>query len=116
LRTVGTVLQEEIRSSDVACRLGGEEFLVILPRASLDVARRKSDALHAALRSIELSHGGRRLPPVTFSAGAAVFPEDGATADALLRSADAALYQAKKAGRDRTASASSDRAALRSRA
>jgi diguanylate cyclase (GGDEF)-like protein/PAS domain S-box-containing protein len=106
LRTFGAVLADAIRSSDVACRLGGEEFLLVLPGASIDATQRKSESIRKRLKEIELSHGGLRLPRVTFSAGVAVFPDNGTAVDILLRSADAAMYEAKDAGRDRTVIAS----------
>jgi diguanylate cyclase (GGDEF)-like protein len=105
LRETAAVLVEGVRTSDVVSRLGGEEFLVLLPGASLDVTLKKSEALRERLKSLELSHRGRRLPPLLFSAGAATFPANGETPAALLRAADTALYEAKHAGRDRTIAA-----------
>ena len=54
---------------------------------------------------VDLFHRGRRLPPLTLSAGAAPFPANGETREALIRAADTALYKAKHAGRDRTVAA-----------
>jgi diguanylate cyclase (GGDEF)-like protein len=102
LREAATVLVEAVRTSDVVSRMGGEEFLILLPGASLEATLRKSDAMREKLKALELFHRGRRLPSLTFSAGAATFPANGETPDALLRAADAALYEAKHAGRDRT--------------
>ena len=102
LREAATVLVECVRTSDVVSRIGGEEFLVLLPGASLEAALRKSETMREKLKGLELFHRGRRLPPLTFSAGAATFPASGETPEALLRAADAALYEAKHAGRDRT--------------
>ena len=102
LREAATVLVESVRTSDVVSRVGGEEFLVLLPGASLEATLRKSDTIREKLKGLELFHRGRRLPPLTFSAGAATFPANGETPEALLRAADAALYEAKHAGRDRT--------------
>jgi diguanylate cyclase (GGDEF)-like protein len=105
LRETATVLVECVRTSDVVSRVGGEEFLVLLPGASLEATLRKSEAIRERLKSLELFHRGRRLPPLTFSAGAATFPAHGETPEALLRAADTALYEAKHAGRDRTVAA-----------
>jgi diguanylate cyclase (GGDEF)-like protein len=102
LREAATVLAESVRTSDVVSRVGGEEFLVLLPGASLEATLRKSEAIREKLKGLELFHRGRRLPLLTFSAGAATFPANGQTPDALLRAADGALYDAKHAGRDRT--------------
>ena len=75
------------------------------PGASLEATLTKSDRMRETFKDLELFHRGRRLPPLTFSAGAAAFPVSGATPEALVRAADAALYEAKHAGRDRTAAA-----------
>jgi diguanylate cyclase (GGDEF)-like protein len=105
LREAATVFVESVRTSDVVSRVGGEEFLVLLPGASLEATLRKSEAIREKLKGLELLHRGRRLPPMTFSAGAATFPANGDTPEALLRAADTALYEAKRAGRDRTVAA-----------
>lgn len=105
LREAATVFVESVRTSDVVSRVGGEEFLVVLPGASLEATFRKSEAIREELKGLELFHRGRRLPPLTFSAGVAAFPGNGETPEALLRAADTALYEAKRAGRDRTISA-----------
>ena len=105
LREAATVFVESVRTSDVVSRVGGEEFLVVLPGASLEATFRKSEAIREELKGLELFHRGRRLPPLTFSAGVAAFPGNGETPEALLRAADTALYEAKHAGRDRTISA-----------
>lgn len=105
LREAATVLVEAVRTSDVVSRVGGEEFLVLLPGASLEATIHKSEVMREKLKSLELFHRGRRLPPISFSAGAAAFPAHGETPEALLRAADAALYEAKHAGRDRTVAA-----------
>lgn len=102
LREAAAVLVECVRTSDVVSRVGGEEFLVLLPGASLEATLRKSEVIREKLKGLELFHRGRRLPPITFSAGVAAFPANGELPEALLRAADAALYEAKHAGRDRT--------------
>jgi diguanylate cyclase (GGDEF)-like protein len=112
LREAATLMVESLRASDVVSRVGGEEFLLILPGASLEATLKKSDAIRKKLKGLELFHRGRRLPPVTFSAGVSAFPANGEAPEALLRAADAALYEAKHAGRDRTVSASARPAGL----
>jgi diguanylate cyclase (GGDEF)-like protein len=101
LREAATVLSESVRTSDVVSRVGGEEFLLILPGASLEATLQKSDTMRQKLKGLELFHRGHRLPPLTFSAGVAAYPANGETPEALLRAADTALYEAKHAGRDR---------------
>jgi diguanylate cyclase (GGDEF)-like protein len=106
LREAARILLEGLRTSDVVSRVGGEEFVLVLPGAPAAAALHKADDLREALKGLELFHRGRRLPALTFSAGVAVFPVNGVTPDALLRAADAALYEAKHGGRDRTIAAS----------
>jgi diguanylate cyclase (GGDEF)-like protein len=106
LREAATVLVESVRTSDVVSRVGGEEFLLIFPGASIEAALRKIDRIREKMKALELLHRGQRLPPVTFSAGAAAYPANGIAPDVLLRAADKALYEAKHAGRDRSVLAS----------
>jgi diguanylate cyclase (GGDEF)-like protein len=101
LREVGTLLQSKVRAVDVACRYGGEEFVLILPEASMENTRRRAEQLRESAKRHHISHEGKAIGPVTISAGAAVFPDHGSTAEAVIRAADAALYRAKVAGRDR---------------
>ncbi|MDQ2912889.1 MAG: sensor domain-containing diguanylate cyclase [Chloroflexota bacterium] len=112
LREAATVFVESVRTSDVVSRVGGEEFLLLLPGAPLEATLQKSDAMRERLKGLELFHRGRRMPPLTFSAGAAAFPANGETPEALLRAADGALYEAKHAGRDRTVRAGPKAAGL----
>ena len=102
LREAATLFAESLRTSDVVSRVGGEEFLLLLPGAGSEDALRKVDKMRDRLKSLEVFHRGHRLPVLTFSAGAASFPADGKAADVLLRAADKALYEAKHAGRDRS--------------
>jgi diguanylate cyclase (GGDEF)-like protein/PAS domain S-box-containing protein len=101
LRELGAALQRSIRAEDIACRYGGEEFTLILPEASLHEAAQRADAVRHVVKGLVVSHRRQALPPVTISAGVAIFPEHGPTAEAVLRAADTALYQAKARGRDR---------------
>ena len=97
---MGGFLQSQIRHEDVACRLGGEEFLLILPDTSLDVTRQRAEKLREASKRVSIQYGGRPLGGITLSMGVVVFPVHGTTCDVILRSADEALYQAKRQGRD----------------
>jgi diguanylate cyclase (GGDEF)-like protein len=100
LASLGALLRSVSRASDVACRYGGEEFALILPEASLQDARRRAEEIQDAIRGLRVSHGGRPLEGVRCSMGVAAFPEHGEAGGALLRAADAALYRAKREGRD----------------
>ncbi len=111
LAGVARLLQAHVRAGDMACRLGGEEFALVLPDATLDVAQRRATALHAAIRGLELRHRGRSLGGITASFGIALFPGHASDPGALLLAADRALYEAKAAGRDRVAVYAASRAA-----
>jgi diguanylate cyclase (GGDEF)-like protein len=97
LARIGTLIAGECRDIDVAARFGGEEFVVLLPGVSCTGAEAFTERVRQALRADSASD----LPSVRVSAGvhAAVAPPD---IQIMLRSADAALYEAKRAGRDRT--------------
>jgi len=99
LEEIGRQLAARTRPEDIACRYGGEEFALILPHTPLAVAAERAESLRAALGTFLVPGIAPDAPP-TLSAGIAVFPEHGATQDALLRAADRALYRAKAAGRD----------------
>ncbi|MGO9179649.1 MAG: GGDEF domain-containing protein, partial [Candidatus Limnocylindrales bacterium] len=89
-----------VRGADVACRYGGEEFVILLPKASLADTQRRAEALRDGLRAHQAA-APLRLYPTTMSIGVAAYPEHGSTADALLLAADSAMYRAKALGRDR---------------
>jgi len=100
LKEVARRLVDQLREVDTVCRVGGDEFVVVLPET-----RRSSDVASVAAKIIEtLSQPVRaadRELTVTPSIGIAVFPEDGRDADMLIRNADAAMYHAKESGRAR---------------
>jgi diguanylate cyclase (GGDEF)-like protein len=100
LREVGKLLGTSFRGEDIACRYGGDEFTVILPVGALEIAEQRAQELRKAIQNLEIPYLNPTLDRVTVSMGIARFPEHGSTAEALLRSADRALYQAKAAGRN----------------
>jgi diguanylate cyclase (GGDEF)-like protein len=95
------LLHQNFRSEDIACRLGGEEFIMIMPEMDRTIAERRAQEMLRDAMSIQLVHEGRELPPVTVSIGLAMFPEDGETPDALMQAADRAVYRSKADGRNR---------------
>ena len=101
LRRVGETLRERLRYADIACRYGGDEFTLILPKASYEVVLRRAEDLRREIAALRVVFVGRPLPALTASVGVAAFPVDGASAVALLAASDAALYQAKHEGKDR---------------
>jgi diguanylate cyclase (GGDEF)-like protein len=101
LHELGSFLQVRIRKGDIACRYGGEEFMLILPESSLNNSRQRAEQLREELKHLSVQYGGQSIRAVTLSLGVAVFPEHGLTVEAVLRAADLALYRAKGEGRDR---------------
>lgn len=110
LRELGQLIQRSIREGDIPCRWGGEEFLLIMPGASLDIVRARAENLRQDVKQLLVEDRGKPLGPITISLGAASFPEHGATQEELIRTADAALYRAKQEGRDRVVAAGGDSA------
>jgi len=102
LRTFANILASSIRDGDVAARYGGEEFAVMLPGASAKDASLVAERIRARTEAavIELSPGHR--DEITVSIGIAVWPDDASSRVDLLGAADAALYKAKRGGRNRT--------------
>jgi diguanylate cyclase (GGDEF)-like protein/PAS domain S-box-containing protein len=105
LRELAGALKARVREGDIACRFGGEEFVLILPEAPLELATRRAEDLREAVKHLRVSHRGRLIGPVTASFGVAAFPDHGKTGANLLQAADTALYQAKADGRDRVRAA-----------
>jgi diguanylate cyclase (GGDEF)-like protein/PAS domain S-box-containing protein len=101
LRELGSLLLRQVRGEDVACRYGGDEFILILPDASREVTRERAERICEYAEQFHLQIEGQILPAVTLSLGVAVFPEHGATSAGILRAVDAALYRAKHEGRGR---------------
>lgn len=102
LRCVAQTLSDTVRPSDLVARYGGEEFTVVLPNTAPPVALQRAQALcDAVIQMPQLSDSGATHPPITISIGMACLPEDGQTAETLVKNADAALYRAKRDGRNR---------------
>ncbi len=100
LRVFAELLRQHARSSDIVCRFGGEEFVMCLPDMSAAGAYRRAEEVRAELGSRRIVLGAT-VVQMTASFGVATFPENGQTMDSLIRAVDAAMYQAKGAGRDR---------------
>jgi diguanylate cyclase (GGDEF)-like protein len=101
LRELGTFLWTHVRQEDIACRYGGEEFTLVLPDASLDIARQRAEYLREEVKHLNVRHNGQPVGAVSLSLGVAVFPGHGLTGEVVLKAADVALYRAKREGRDR---------------
>ncbi len=101
LRALGTLLLSQTQATqDIACRYGGEEFLVVMPGATPEEALCQAEQWRLAFERTSVTYAGRTYQ-ATFSGGVAAFPIDGQTGDELLRAADRALYFAKARGRNR---------------
>lgn len=100
LQSAAQYLKAAIRASDIACRYGGEEFVLILPDCTKEAATAKAQELRERLKQLHIQDGAQQVQ-VTASLGVAAFPADGLDAQGLFQAADSALYEAKRAGRDR---------------
>nr|WP_290221971.1 diguanylate cyclase [Trichocoleus desertorum] len=101
LREVGLLIKNSIRSSDIACRYGGEELMLLLPDASIEITRQRAEQIREAVAHLSVHYHRQALGMITLSAGVAAFPIHGPTGESVIRVADTALYRAKAAGRDR---------------
>jgi diguanylate cyclase (GGDEF)-like protein/PAS domain S-box-containing protein len=100
LEKFSELLLARTRKEDIVCRYGGEEFLIILPGASLEDTQGRAESLLGAVRNIAVSSRGRELGPISASIGVALYPRHGNTMGSLIGAADDALYRAKAGGRD----------------
>lgn len=110
LREIAALMRRSTRMDDIACRYGGEEFLIVLPGATLADAERRAEGLREQAKKLTLEYRGQPLATITLSLGVAGYPDHGASVEALIRAADAALYRAKAAGRDRVVVADGEQA------
>src|SRR3954468_17961932 len=102
LRQVSSIFHQQLRKIDVVCRYGGEEFAVLLSQANAQHALMIAEKLRKLVESWQFPGVPR---PVTISAGTASYPEDGTNRDELMKAADAGMYAAKQAGRNRVMAA-----------
>ncbi|MGB3312763.1 MAG: PAS domain S-box protein [Nodosilinea sp.] len=98
LKLVGALLQTKVRSSDIACRYGGEEMILILPEASLAEAAARAEEIRVAIGQLRVPQASQE--GLSASLGVACFPQHGSTGSTLIKAADTALYRAKGAGRN----------------
>ncbi len=108
LRELGSLLKRSVRGTDLACRYGGEEFALVLPEISVENVQRRAEVIRVAVKNLRLEYRGKPLGPIAVSLGVGVYPFHAEDVDSLFRKADAALYEAKRAGRDRVIVAASD--------
>lgn len=101
LTELGDFLKKHVRGSDIACRYGGEEFILVLSPATAEGARQRAEKIREGAMQLSASAGQRALGPITLSLGVAMFPGHASELATLVKAADLALYRAKSAGRNR---------------
>ncbi len=101
LKEIAGVLRRSVRSEDVVCRYGGEEFIVVLTDCTAATICERAEVMRSSISKLQLEHAGRSLGKVTASFGASFCQDGSVPPETLVRLADEALYKAKKEGRDR---------------
>jgi diguanylate cyclase (GGDEF)-like protein/PAS domain S-box-containing protein len=102
LRAFGDLLKRSSRGQDIACRYGGEEFVLVLTDSNLAGALRRAEILRQQVKQLSVEYAGQLLGAVSISMGVALYPDHGTTMGDVLRASDQALYCAKREGRDRS--------------
>jgi diguanylate cyclase (GGDEF)-like protein/PAS domain S-box-containing protein len=101
LRALGDLLKRSTRGQDIACRYGGEEFVLVLTDSNLAGALQRAEILRQQVKQLSVEYAGQLLGAISVSMGVALFPDHGTTMGDVLRASDQALYCAKREGRDR---------------
>lgn len=101
LKEFAEYLRRQVRAEDIPCRYGGEEFLIAMPGTGKSEALERAESLRQNMATLKVYFQGKTLPAVNASFGVSSFPDHGEDREALIRAADAALYKAKRAGRNR---------------
>jgi diguanylate cyclase (GGDEF)-like protein len=99
IKKVARLVSEELRSIDMLCKYGGDEFVVVLPRTAKEGAAQAAERIRGSINAARFS-GERLTGKITASMGIASFPEHGGTVQELIHTADKALYKAKRHGRN----------------
>lgn len=108
LRAVGEALEQEFEGNDLPCRTGGEEFAILLPGLNERKTYERAEKLRRIVEAIVVRYGDHALPRITISAGVSIYPDHGDMPQALVKSADEALYEAKGRGRNQVRVARTD--------
>ncbi len=99
LSKLGELLRSQTRHNDIACRYGGEEFVILLPQTSLEVAAKRAEEIRNRFEDMAIEFDGKILH-ATISIGISIYPDHGEQPEALIIQADQALYQAKSNGKN----------------
>ena len=100
LQDLANFLTENSRQGDIVCRYGGEEFVILMPNATLHDAYERAETWRRDYTARVIHHGGKELS-ISFSAGVASFPMHGTSGESILYAADDALYRSKNEGRNK---------------
>jgi diguanylate cyclase (GGDEF)-like protein len=100
LRAVGQHVLSLTRGEDILCRYGGEEFVLVMTHASPRAVWGRAEMMRQGVQGLKVEYEGREVGPITLSIGVAMLPDHGESGNAVLQAADAALYQAKREGRN----------------
>jgi diguanylate cyclase (GGDEF)-like protein len=101
LKFIGKYLNSTHRGNDIACRFGGEEFVLVFPNTDINQILPRLEQIRTDIKNQKIDYNQMILPSITISIGVAEAPKHGTTPDDIIRAADKALYAAKEAGRDR---------------
>jgi diguanylate cyclase (GGDEF)-like protein/PAS domain S-box-containing protein len=101
IRETGNLIQSVVRKEDVACRFGGEKFVVLLPQGGAEVTQQRAENFREMIKRLEIKHRSQSIGKLTASLGIAVFPDNGRTVEVLLRVTEGALNRARADGGDR---------------
>jgi len=101
LKEFAILLSSHVRDADIACRFGGDEFVLVMPGASQMITLNRAEVICKHVRNMKFCYMDKIQSDVTVSIGVSSFPKYGSTGEMILKSADTALFQAKEQGRDR---------------
>ncbi len=102
LKSLADTFQSNIRKGDIPCRVGGEEFLLLMPETTEQATIERAETLRQLASETEVMYKGKPLKSITISLGVSFFPRHTSKPEELIQKADAALYKAKRNGRNRT--------------
>jgi diguanylate cyclase (GGDEF)-like protein len=100
LQKIGAYFNENIRKGDMACRYGGEEFIIVFPNTPLETALARAEVIREGIKKLVIVYKQESIKGVAISGGIAAFPDHGAACKVIINASDTALYQAKHQGRD----------------
>jgi len=100
LRSIGQCVVSLSRAEDLVARYDGDEFALVMANVSRQIVWQRADLICQRTRNLQIGHNDPQLGPITVSVGIAIFPEDGASTQAVLEAADRALISSRRAGRN----------------